>query len=215
MAYPDINNLHSLREFWEIFINNPLIEENVHMERYQALPVRYMSPENEVVRRFLIYHSPGTGKSFTALWIILNFINVYIKPCIILVKSKDAIHEFSKRVKAWYSYTFKYYPPLPNVENYKQFIKRYIDFRTYITFCSSIKDIVDKNTDTDGNDNKSGYKQTTSNSFSFYDERLIIIDEVHHFRNNVGNKFIYNKILLFNQFKRFGGIFRIFAFYIY
>ncbi len=196
MAYPDINNLHSLREFWEIFINNPLIEENVHMERYQALPVRYMSPENEVVRRFLIYHSPGTGKSFTALWIILNFINVYIKPCIILVKSKDAIHEFSKRVKAWYSYTFKYYPPLPNVENYKQFIKRYIDFRTYITFCSSIKDIVDKNTDTDGNDNKSGYKQTTSNSFSFYDERLIIIDEVHHFRNNTKKKFIYNNLLL-------------------
>jgi len=27
-------------------------------------------------------------------------------------------------------------------------------------------------------------KQTTSNSFSFYDERLIIIDEVHQFRNN-------------------------------
>jgi len=78
-------------------------KENVHMERYQALPVRYMSPENEVVRRFLIYHSPGTGKSFTALWIILNFINVYIKPCIILVKSKEAIDEFSKRVKAWYS----------------------------------------------------------------------------------------------------------------
>jgi len=69
MTYPDINNLHNLREFSEIYTNNPLIE-NVHMKRYQVLPIRYISPENEVVSRFLIYHSPGTGKSFTALWII-------------------------------------------------------------------------------------------------------------------------------------------------
>ncbi|KAG4081410.1 hypothetical protein H8356DRAFT_972006 [Neocallimastix lanati (nom. inval.)] len=113
MTYPDINNLHSLREFTEIYTNNPLIEENVHMKRYQILPVRYMSPENEVVNRFLIYHSPGTGKSFTALWIALKFINVYKKPCIILVKGKEAITEFTKRVKTWYDYTFEYYPHLP------------------------------------------------------------------------------------------------------
>ncbi|KAG4082384.1 hypothetical protein H8356DRAFT_1386389 [Neocallimastix lanati (nom. inval.)] len=194
MTYPDINNLHSLREFTEIYTNNPLIEENVHMKRYQILPVRYMSPENEVVNRFLIYHSPGTGKSFTALWIALKFINVYKKPCIILVKGKEAITEFTKRVKTWYDYTFEYYPHLPNVKDYKEFIKKYIEFRTYITFCNDIKNINDSNTDTDGNDNKSDHQQTTSNSFSFYDERLIIIDEVHHFRNPTKKKFIYNNL---------------------
>ena len=47
MTYPDINNLHTLREFTKIYTNNPLIEENVHMKRYQILPVRYMSPENK------------------------------------------------------------------------------------------------------------------------------------------------------------------------
>jgi len=194
MTYPDINNLHSLREFTEIYTNNPLIEENVHMKRYQILPVRYMSPENEVVNRFLIYHSPGTGKSFTALWIALKFINVYKKPCIILVKCKEAITEFTKRVKTWYDYTFEYYPHLPNVKDYKEFIKKYIEFRTYITFCNDIQNINDSNTDTDGNDNKSDHQQTTSNSFSFYDERLIIIDEVHHFRNPTKKKFIYNNL---------------------
>ncbi|KAG4082634.1 hypothetical protein H8356DRAFT_1066021 [Neocallimastix lanati (nom. inval.)] len=194
MTYPDINNLHSLREFTEIYTNNPLIEENVHMKRYQILPVRYMSPENEVVNRFLIYHSPGTGKSFTALWIALKFINVYKKPCIILVKGKEAITEFTKRVKTWYDYTFEYYPHLPNVKDYKEFIKKYIEFRTYITFCNDIQNINDSNTDTDGNDNKSDHQQTTSNSFSFYDERLIIIDEVHHFRNPTKKKFIYNNL---------------------
>ncbi|KAG4081972.1 hypothetical protein H8356DRAFT_1019729 [Neocallimastix lanati (nom. inval.)] len=194
MTYPDINNLHSLREFTEIYTNNPLIEENVYMKRYQILPVRYMSPENEVVNRFLIYHSPGTGKSFTALWIALKFINVYKKPCIILVKGKEAITEFTKRVKTWYDYTFEYYPHLPNVKDYKEFIKKYIEFRTYITFCNDIKNINDSNTDTDGNDNKSDHQQTTSNSFSFYDERLIIIDEVHHFRNPTKKKFIYNNL---------------------
>ncbi|KAG4082044.1 hypothetical protein H8356DRAFT_1438059 [Neocallimastix lanati (nom. inval.)] len=194
MTYPDINNLHSLREFTEIYTNNPLIEENVHMKRYQILPVRYMSPENEVVNRFLIYHSPGTGKSFTALWIALKFINVYKKPCIILVKGKEAITEFTKRVKTWYDYTFEYYPHLPNVKDYKEFIKKYIEFRTYITFCNDIQNINDINTDTDGNDNKSDHQQTTSNSFSFYDERLIIIDEVHHFRNPTKKKFIYNNL---------------------
>jgi len=193
MTYPDISNLHNLREFSEIYSNNPLIEENVNMKRYQILPVRYMSPENKVIRRFLIYHTPGTGKSFTALWIILNFINVYKKPSIILVKSKEAITEFTERVKAWYSYTFNYYPPLPNIENYKQFIKKYIDFRTYIAFCKSIGDDDD---DDDNNDDKNGSKQTRSNSFSIYDDRLFIIDEVHHFRYNVGNKVIYNKLLL-------------------
>ncbi|KAG4081993.1 hypothetical protein H8356DRAFT_1320432, partial [Neocallimastix lanati (nom. inval.)] len=70
MTYPDINNLHSLREFTEIYTNNPLIEENWSTD-------------------FLIYHSPGTGKSFTALWIAIKFINVYKKPCIILVKGKE------------------------------------------------------------------------------------------------------------------------------
>ncbi|KAL6611807.1 hypothetical protein U3516DRAFT_871082 [Neocallimastix sp. 'constans'] len=194
MTYPDINNLHSLREFTEIYTNNPLIEENVHMKRYQILPVRYMSPENEVVNRFLIYHSLGTGKSFTALWIALKFINVYKKPCIILVKGKEAITEFTKRVKTWYDYTFEYYPHLPNVKDYKEFIKKYIEFRTYITFCNDIKNINDSNTDTDGNDNKSDHQQTTSNSFSFYDERLIIIDDVHHFRNPTKKKFIYNNL---------------------
>ncbi|KAL6590731.1 hypothetical protein U3516DRAFT_855866 [Neocallimastix sp. 'constans'] len=164
------------------------------MKRYQILPVRYMSPENEVVNRFLIYHSPGTGKSFTALWIALKFINVYKKPCIILVKGKEAITEFTKRVKTWYDYTFEYYPHLPNVKDYKEFIKKYIEFRTYITFCNDIKNINDNNTDTDGNDNKSDHQQTTSNSFSFYDERLIIIDEVHHFRNPTKKKFIYNNL---------------------
>ena len=55
-------------------------------------------------------------------------------------------------------------------------IKKYIEFHTYITFCKSLD-----NTNYDGN----------------YDERLIIIDEVHHFRNTIGNKIIYHKLLKF------------------
>ncbi|KAG4082244.1 hypothetical protein H8356DRAFT_1336818, partial [Neocallimastix lanati (nom. inval.)] len=109
------------------------------MKRYQILPVRYMSPENEVVNRFLIYHSPGTGKSFTALWIALKFINVYKKPCIILVKGKEAITEFTKTCKDLII---------------KNLSKSILNFARYITFCNDIKNINDINTDTDGNDNK-------------------------------------------------------------
>jgi len=43
------------------------------MKLYQVLPVRYMSADNKAIKRFLIYHSPGTGKSFTALWITIKF----------------------------------------------------------------------------------------------------------------------------------------------
>ncbi|ORX78473.1 hypothetical protein BCR32DRAFT_282219 [Anaeromyces robustus] len=171
------------REFSEVYTNDRLIEENVHMKRYQILPIRYMSPENEIVRRFLIYHSSGTGKSFTALWIILNFINVYHKPSIILVKSKESIMEFTQRVKSWYSFTFKYSTPLPNINNYQQFIKKYIEFHTYLTFCKSINEDY-------------GNKNDTNSSYSVYDERLIIVDEVHHFRNTLGNKIIYHQLLL-------------------
>ena len=109
MSYPNINKLYEYKEFSEIFTDDRLIEENVHMKRYQILPVRFFTPENENIQNFLIYHSPGTGKSFTALWILLNFIYVYDNPCLILVKSKEAIDEFKHRVETWYSYTFSYY----------------------------------------------------------------------------------------------------------
>ncbi|ORX80874.1 hypothetical protein BCR32DRAFT_245326 [Anaeromyces robustus] len=115
MTYLNINKLSNFCEYSEIYSKVPLIEENVHMKRYQIIPIRYMIPENEVINRFLIYHSPGTGKSFTALWITLNFITIYNKPSIILVKSKESIIEFTQRIKSWYSYTFSYYTPLPNI----------------------------------------------------------------------------------------------------
>ena len=177
VPYPNIDELSTYKEFREIYSNNRLIEENVHMKRYQILPIRYMSPENDTIDRFLIYHSPGTGKSFTALWITLNYINVYNKPTIILVKSIESIMEFKQRIASWYNYTFKFYHPPQNVNNYKQFISKYIEFHTYITFCKSLDD-----------------EKPNSN----YDDRLIIIDEIHHFRNTTGkNKFIYNKLLIF------------------
>jgi len=176
MAYPDIKELYKYREFREIYSQERLIEENLHMKRYQILPIRYMNNDNEVIKRFLIYHSPGTGKSFTALWILLNFIDTYEKPCIILVKSKEAIMEFKQRIASWYTYTFNYHHPPIGISNYQQFIKKYIEFHTYITFCKSIEKIKD---------------------ISVYEDRLLIIDEVHHFRNTVGNKIIYNKLLNF------------------
>ncbi|KAG4103659.1 hypothetical protein H8356DRAFT_1420109 [Neocallimastix lanati (nom. inval.)] len=64
--YPDIDKLYCYREFTEVNSNDPLIEEKAHM--------KYMCADNNAIKRFLIYHSPGTGKSFTALWIHLNFI---------------------------------------------------------------------------------------------------------------------------------------------
>jgi len=176
MVYPDINELYNYREFREIYSQEKLIEENLHMKRYQILPIRYMNNDNEVIKRFLIYHSPGTGKSFTALWILLNFIDTYEKPCIILVKSREAIMEFKQRIASWYTYTFNYRHPPIGITNYQQFIKRYIEFHTFITFCKSIEKVKD---------------------ISIYEDRLLIIDEVHHFRNTVGNKIIYNKLLTF------------------
>ncbi|ORX41595.1 hypothetical protein BCR36DRAFT_339198, partial [Piromyces finnis] len=176
MTYSDIQELCKYREFKEIYTEEKLIEENLHMKRYQILPVRYMTNENEIAKRFLIYHSPGTGKSFTALWILLNFIDIYKKPSIILVKSKEAIMEFKQRVALWYAYTYNYRQPPTGITNYHQFIKRYIEFHTYITFCKSVETIKD---------------------ISLYENRLLIIDEIHHFRNTVGNKIIYNKLLKF------------------
>lgn len=173
-SYPDIQELYKYREFQEIYSEENLLEENMHMKRYQILPIRYMTNNNEVVKRFLIYHSPGTGKSFTALWILLNFIDIYEKPSIILVKSKEAIIEFKQRISLWYTYTFNYRTPPTGITNYHQFIKRYIEFYTYITFCKSIDNIKD---------------------ITIYENRLLIIDEIHHFRNTVGNKIIYNKLL--------------------
>jgi len=176
MSYPDIEELYKYREFREIYSQESLIEENLHMKRYQILPIRYMTNNNDVIKRFLIYHSPGTGKSFTALWILLNFIDSYEKPSIILVKSKEAIMEFKQRIESWYMYTFNYRRPPLGISNYQQFIKRYIEFHTFITFCKSIENIKD---------------------VSIYENRLLIVDEVHHFRNTVGNKIIYNKLLRF------------------
>jgi len=77
-----------LKRIIEVNSNESLIEEKAHMKSYQVLPVRYMCSDNNVIKRFfLIYHSPGTGKSFTALWIPLNFIKVFEKKTLILVKS--------------------------------------------------------------------------------------------------------------------------------
>ena len=176
MVYPNIDELYKYREFREIYTDDTLLEENLHMKRYQVLPIRFITNDNDTIKRFLIYHSPGTGKSFTALWILLNFIDIYKKPTIILVKSKEAIMEFKQRIQSWYSYTFNYYHPPKGINNYHQFIKQYIEFHTYITFCN----LVEKTGDP-----------------SIYEDRLLIIDEIHHFRNNVGNKIIYNKLLKF------------------
>jgi len=173
MNYPNINDLSSYREFSEIYTNESLLEENLHMKRYQILPTRYMSINNEKIKRFLIYHSQGTGKSFTVLWILLNFIDFYEKPAIILVKSQESIFEFKRRIASWYSYTFNYYKPPAGINDYQQFINKYIEFHTYITFCKSVENIEDIN---------------------IYEDRLIIIDEIHHFRNTVENKFIHTKI---------------------
>ncbi|ORX41420.1 hypothetical protein BCR36DRAFT_468396, partial [Piromyces finnis] len=156
MTYPNIQELYKYREFQEIYTQQKLVEENMHMKRYQILPIRYMTNNNDVVKRFLIYHSPGTGKSFTALWILLNFIDVYEKPSIILVKSKEAIMEFKQRINLWYTYTYNYRTPPTGITNYHQFIKRYIEFHTYITFCKSVENIKD---------------------ISIYENRLLIIDE--------------------------------------
>ncbi|OUM56840.1 hypothetical protein PIROE2DRAFT_18382 [Piromyces sp. E2] len=113
MSYPNIQELHKYREFREIYSQENLIEENLHMKRYQIVPIRYMNSNNDVIKRFLIYHSPGTGKSFTALWILLNFIDSYEKPSIILVKNQEAIMEFKQRIASWYTYTFNYrHPPI-------------------------------------------------------------------------------------------------------
>ncbi|KAG4085900.1 hypothetical protein H8356DRAFT_847706, partial [Neocallimastix lanati (nom. inval.)] len=116
-------------------------------------------------------------KSFTALWIQLNFIRVFEKKTIILVKSQESILEFKQRIASWYSYTFKFLKPLPGITNYQQFINKYIEFHTYITFCKYISSFNDEEL------------------VKEYNDRLIIIDEIHHFRNSVGKKIIYNKIL--------------------
>ncbi|ORX48715.1 hypothetical protein BCR36DRAFT_293266 [Piromyces finnis] len=104
MAYPNIQELYKYREFQEIYSQEKLIEENMHMKRYQILPIRYITNDNKFVKRILIYHSPDTGKSLTALWILLNFITIYDKPSIILVKLKEAISEFKQRINLWYTY---------------------------------------------------------------------------------------------------------------
>ena len=178
MSYPNIEELYKYREFREIYSQKNLYEEKLHMKLYQILPMRYMTNNNEVIKRFLIYHSPGTGKSFTALWILLNFIDTYEKPSIILIKSKEAIMEFKQRIKSWYEYTFNERRPPMGINNYEKFIKKYIEFHTFITFCKSIKNKKD---------------------ISIYEDRLLIVDEVHNFRDTVGNgnKIIYNKLLKF------------------
>ncbi|ORX48889.1 P-loop containing nucleoside triphosphate hydrolase protein, partial [Piromyces finnis] len=173
MSYPDINKLYNYREFKEIFTNENLLEEKLHMKRYQILPSRYMSSDNEAVKRFLIYHPPGSGKSYTALWILLNFINFYEKPAIILVKNKESIINFKSRIESWYSFTFNFYKPPEGITNYQQFIKKYIEFYTYFSFFKSIKNIED---------------------IKMHENRFIIIDEIHNFRNTKENKFIYKRI---------------------
>ncbi|ORX38100.1 hypothetical protein BCR36DRAFT_313567 [Piromyces finnis] len=174
MSYPDINKLYNYREFKEIFTNENLLEEKLHMKRYQILPSRYMSSDNEAVKRFLIYHPPGSGKSYTALWILLNFINFYEKPAIILVKNKESIINFKSRIESWYSFTFNFNKPPEGITNYQQFIKKYIEFYTYFSFFKSIKNIED---------------------IKMHENRFIIIDEIHNFRNTKENK-LYIKELI-------------------
>ena len=100
--------------------------------------------DNNAINRFLIYHSPGTGKSFTALWILLNFIRVFEKKTVILVKSQGFILEFKQRIFSWYSYTFSFLNPLPGITNYQQFINKYLELHTYIIFCKSIASFNDE-----------------------------------------------------------------------
>jgi len=135
-----------------------------------------MTPENDAIDRFLIYHPPGTGKSLTALWILYNFIEMYNKPTIILLKSKESFDEFQQRVNSWYNYTFKFYDTLSGVNNGEEFTKKYIKFHSYITFCRSLND---------------------DDYNSIFENRLIIIDEVHHFQSWNGDKYIYERLLNF------------------
>jgi len=67
-----------------------------------------MYADNNAIKQFLINHSSGTGKSFTALWILLNFIKVFEKKSIILVKSRESNLKFNQRIASWYSYTFNF-----------------------------------------------------------------------------------------------------------
>jgi len=93
---------------------------------YQVLDVRYMCADNNAIKRFLISHSSDTGKSFTALWILLNFIKVFEKKTLILIKCEESILEFKQWKSSWYSYTFNFLKPLPEITNYhQQFINKY------------------------------------------------------------------------------------------
>jgi len=56
-----------------------------------------------------------------------------IKPSLILVKSKEVIARFKRQVYSWYSYTFNQNDPPYRINNYQQFIKKYIEFHTRIS----------------------------------------------------------------------------------
>eukprot|EP00833_Pecoramyces_ruminatium_P016277 jgi/Orpsp1_1/1190309/evm.model.d7180000078174.1 len=174
MDYPDIDNLGKYKEFVEVIKDNSFLESYYGMKYYQALPVRYFKPYNKKIKRFLIYHSPGSGKSFIALWIIKNFLEEFHKKAIILVKNKETIMEFQQRVALWYKYNYTDYDH-PN--SYHEFIDKYIEFKTYYQFCNSICVT---------NDKHANFKNPKE-LLEIYDKRLIIIDEFHHFRSKDEN----------------------------
>jgi len=167
----DIDHLGKYKEFAEVTENNTILESYYGMKYYQALPVRYFKPYNKKIKRILIYHSTGTGKTFVALWIINSFLNVFNKKALILVKNKETIIEFKKKIAKWYRYNYTDFTR-PNA--YQEFTDKNIEFNTYNSFCSNIKSMEDEY-----------FKIKDSKElFRVYDKRLIIIDEFHHFRNS-------------------------------
>jgi len=83
--------------------------------------------------------------------------------------------EFKKWISSWYSFTFNFLKLLTWIDNYQQFINIYFEFHTYITFYKFITSLNDEEL------------------VKVYDKWLIIIDEIHLFRNSVGNKTVYKK----------------------
>lgn len=172
--YPNIkdekfmNKLIIKQEFRELINDIKINYKFPFLNKHQEFVRRYMSPYTNY-DRILLYHSTGSGKSFTAISVAETHKHMK-KKCLVLVKGKTSMNNFYKLIKEFYKKAYGSYD--------KKEIYKYYEFDRFIRFSKNIS-----------NFSKNDIKHIYSN-------RIIILDEVHNIKNDKDhlNITVYNNI---------------------
>lgn len=172
--YPNINdpelqqNIFKKKEFIELLDNKKINYKYQILDKYQEFIRRFISPYT-YYDRILLFHSTGTGKSFSAISVAETH-KEYKYKCLVLVKGKTSELNFKNLINE-----FNNKLDLKNCKNDK-----YYEFDRFIKFSKKLS------------------SKTNNEIIRQYSNKIIIIDEAHNIKSeylkNSENKNIYKNI---------------------